>query len=211
MAVTRGAAVTQVNVTASCSSAQPSTSSTHVYDDKQQLVLRPQGSIAGSWHHTPWWVCVLHDPYERVNFWSHFLPGCVLVVLGVCALLGSFSGGTPMAVFCACAATTHLLSAVTHVWPDDHALEKLDHVGIVALIVGTPLTAAMARRPDGDLTVMGLVAAGLLVSAFMQPLPRTLSFVALAAVLLFSYGYVMNALFAAEVVMYLAGAIAFIR
>jgi predicted membrane channel-forming protein YqfA (hemolysin III family) len=52
-----------------------------------------------------------------------------------------------MVVFCACAATTHILSAVTHVWPDDHALEKLDHVGIVALIVGTPLTAVMVRAP----------------------------------------------------------------
>ncbi len=55
------------------------------------------------------------------------------------------AGGLPMIVFSLCAATTHLLSALTHVYPDDHALEKLDHVGIVALIVGTPLTAVMVR------------------------------------------------------------------
>ena len=29
-----------------------------------------------------------------------------------------------MAVFTACAATTHLLSALTHVWPDDHTLVR---------------------------------------------------------------------------------------
>jgi hypothetical protein len=82
MAVAKGSgsAAEQVNVTASSSSAQPSTSAYEAY--KRPQAFRPQGSIAGSWHHTPWWVCVLHDPYERVNVWSHFLPGCVLVVLG---------------------------------------------------------------------------------------------------------------------------------
>jgi predicted membrane channel-forming protein YqfA (hemolysin III family) len=50
-----------------------------------------------------------------------------------------------LAAFCACAAATHLLSALTHIWPDDHFLEKLDHFGIVALILGTPATQLMVR------------------------------------------------------------------
>jgi hypothetical protein len=44
--------------------------------------FRPPGSVAGTWHHTPWWVCVIHDPYERINFWSHFLPGVAFAILG---------------------------------------------------------------------------------------------------------------------------------
>lgn len=55
------------------------------------------------------------------------------------------AGGEVLWVFCCCAATTHLLSSLTHVYPDDHLLEKLDHIGIVALIVGTPLTQMMVR------------------------------------------------------------------
>lgn len=63
----------------------------------------------------------------------------------LCARGGVLPGGAALAVFCCCASLTHLLSALTHVWPDDHALEKLDHLGIVALIVGTPLTQLMVR------------------------------------------------------------------
>jgi hypothetical protein len=87
------------------------------------------------------------------------------------AKAGLASGGMAMTVFCSCAATTHLLSALTHVFPDDPFLvrwtscgkapvalwlpltvccrhwaqEKLDHVGIVALVAGTPITAIMVR------------------------------------------------------------------
>ena len=41
--------------------------------------FRKAGSPAGTWHHDPWWVCVLFDPYERANFWSHFLPGMYFI------------------------------------------------------------------------------------------------------------------------------------
>jgi hypothetical protein len=45
------------------------------------LACRPAGSPAGSFPHTPWWHCVLHDPYERINFWSHAVPGTLLLAL----------------------------------------------------------------------------------------------------------------------------------
>jgi hypothetical protein len=74
----------------------------------------------------------------------------------------------PAAAACspvACRTTAHLCCGVTHaccgvlccmhaavhtVWPDDLMLEKLDHVGIVALIVGTPVTQMMVRFCPGS-------------------------------------------------------------
>ena len=97
---------------------------------------------------------------------------------------GLMPGGASLAAFGICAATTHLCSSLTHVFPDNHSLvrchayqpltlptlvslarqgkashqitnlvcgdafcrelqEKFDHVGIVATIVGTPITALM--------------------------------------------------------------------
>lgn len=35
--------------------------------------------------------------------------------------------------------------ALLAVWPDDHMLEKLDHLGIVVLIMGTPVTQLLVR------------------------------------------------------------------
>ena len=51
-------------------------------------VCRAAGSPAGSFPHTPWWHCVLHDPYERINVWSHAVPGLVLLVLAALAAAG---------------------------------------------------------------------------------------------------------------------------
>lgn len=51
----------------------------------------------------------------------------------------------PMAFFCAAAGLTHLLSALGHVYPDSHSLEKADHLGIVLLIIGNPLSSLMVR------------------------------------------------------------------
>lgn len=145
---------------------------------------------------------MFHDPYERINFWSHAVPGAALLALaalaswgeclgsqvsqlegrpacagagalqgrqralvqaslcGTCRrrcckvaapqpllplawcppctictaakapghgrwtvpLAGRVPGGVALAAFCCCAATTHLLSALTHVWPDSHSL-----------------------------------------------------------------------------------------
>jgi hypothetical protein len=49
---------------------------------QQQLRFRPAGAPAGAWHHTPWWHCVFYDPYERINFHSHAVPGMLLLALG---------------------------------------------------------------------------------------------------------------------------------
>ena len=68
---------------------------------------------------------MLYDPYERINVWSHGVPGVTLVLLGAAAAAGLAPGGAPLAAFCACAAVTHLFSAITHVWPDSHALVGL--------------------------------------------------------------------------------------
>lgn len=55
----------------------------------------------------------------------------------------------PLAFFCFSASTTHLLSALGHVYPDSHSLEKADHLGIVMLIVGNPLSSLMVRLSRG--------------------------------------------------------------
>ncbi|KAJ9514517.1 hypothetical protein QJQ45_016254 [Haematococcus lacustris] len=243
--------------------------------------FRPAGSPAGTWPHTPWHVCefpigprctfemllifcksasgVFHDPYERINFWSHFVPGVVLICIGIAAWAGQTTGGWPMVIYCAAAATTHLCSAITHIWPDDHLLvrsiasqgmpevierhadivscataaaaaaaatagtavyptllaglvqEKMDHLGIVALILGTPLTAAVAQDPEVDLRVMLCTGVGLLAAAFLRPLMRTLAFVGLGAVLFFTYYQIVNINLGIQVAMYLCGAYSFVR
>ena len=48
-------------------------------------------------------------------------------------------------MFCFAAGATHLLSALGHVFPDSHSLEKADHLGIVALIIGNPISSLMVR------------------------------------------------------------------
>lgn len=52
---------------------------------QHQLRFRPAGAPAGAWHHTPWWHCVLYDPFERINFHSHAVPGMLLLALGCVA------------------------------------------------------------------------------------------------------------------------------
>jgi predicted membrane channel-forming protein YqfA (hemolysin III family) len=48
-------------------------------------------------------------------------------------------------MFCFAAGATHLLSALGHIYPDSHSLEKADHLGIVALIIGNPISSLMVR------------------------------------------------------------------
>lgn len=89
------------------------------------IACRPPGAPAGHWPHTPWWHCVLHDPYERVNFWSHAVPGVAFLLLGLSALSHLVAGGPPLFIYSCCASITHLFSALTHVYPDSHSLVML--------------------------------------------------------------------------------------
>lgn len=48
-------------------------------------------------------------------------------------------------MFCTSAGMMHVGSAMTHVYPDDVYLEKLDHLGIATLVMGTPISTIMVR------------------------------------------------------------------
>ncbi|PSC74139.1 adiponectin receptor 1b [Micractinium conductrix] len=173
---------------------------------------RPPGAPAGTFPHTPWWHCVCHDPYERINFWSHAVPGVALLALATLATGGRVPGGGALAAFCCCAAATHLCSALTHIWPDSHSLEKADHLGIVLTIVGTPITALMAQEHGHVPTGMVWVTIALVIAACLPPVPRVTGFVGggAAAVLLYWRQLACVAI-GVELALYLAGAIAFLR
>uniref|UniRef100_A0A383V9U8 Uncharacterized protein n=1 Tax=Tetradesmus obliquus TaxID=3088 RepID=A0A383V9U8_TETOB len=178
---------------------------------QQTLKFRPAGAPAGAWPRTHWKVCVFHDPYERINFWSHFLPGVALLITGLLAHLHLVAGGEALWVFCCCAATTHLLSSLTHVYPDDHLLEKLDHIGIVALIVGTPLTQMMAVDPSGDRTILLAACGALLLAAFLPALLRTSGFIAIGAVMVHQLWHIVDAPLFLQCLIYVAGGVVFVR
>lgn len=160
---------------------------------------------------TPWWYSAFVDPYERVNVWSHGFPGTLFLLFGFLARLGFVFGGNTMTVFCSCAATTHLLSAITHAFPEDMLLEKMDHVGIVALVAGTPITAIMAKDPTASLVTMWCCIALLVAAAFLPPLMRTLAFIAIGTLEVLQYWFILTPNLGLQVLLYCCGAYAFIR
>lgn len=89
--------------------------------------------------------------------------------------------------------------------------EKLDHLGIVALIVGTPITQSMALLPGADLAVMYGSCLALLAVAFLRPLLRTLGFLGIGAVMVVRYYYIVNLNLGLQIVLYVAGAVSFVR
>ncbi|GIL64904.1 hypothetical protein Vafri_18741 [Volvox africanus] len=175
------------------------------------MKFRPAGAPAGAWHHTPWYICTFYDPYERINVWSHGLPTVSFVVLGALAKAGVVPGGFALSMFCFCAAMTHGSSALTHVWPDDHVLEKIDHLCIPFLIIGIPATAVMALRPTGPYHILIAMAVVATATAFLRPLHRTLAFVASGAVLFGYYYWIVDWNIIAQVVLQVAGAVFFVR
>eukprot|EP00884_Botryococcus_braunii_P016500 jgi/Botrbrau1/3533/Bobra.341_2s0059.1 len=179
---------------------------------------RPPGAPAGVWPHTPWHHCVFYDPYERVNVWSHGIPGFLFILLGVASYMGWVVGGSPawihnpLGMFCLCAATTHLLSALTHVYPDSIALEKLDHIGIVVLILGTPITIMMAQQHGVIPADMVVSAVFLFLAAFLPPLFRVLGFASGVGAMVFLHGAsVCNANLLMQLLCYGIGGYAFLR
>lgn len=61
--------------------------------------------------------------------------------------------GHGISVYCFCSCAMHFLSALTHVYPDDVYLEKLDHLGIACLVMATPISTLLAR----SLTLMHML------------------------------------------------------
>jgi predicted membrane channel-forming protein YqfA (hemolysin III family) len=187
---------------------------TEIYDTKSGRLLqcRPVGSVAGSFPHTPWWHCVFHDPYERINFWSHALPGAAFLLIAVAHFC--FQTTIPFAIglFSIFAAVTHGFSALTHVFPDDHTIEKLDHIGITATIIGTPVTALIAKE-HGDLPPPLLwLSVWLLLSAFLKPVPRVIGFMSGGALMVYLFGLlVLDEIFLVELFLYFSGGLFFLR
>lgn len=91
-------------------------------------------------------------------------------------------------------------------YPDDHLLEKCDHVGIVALIVGTPVTALLAVDGHGASYLPAyMVGGGLVAAAFLRPVPRTAAFVALGAIFAVLYTFLVNVNLTLQIVLYCSG------
>jgi predicted membrane channel-forming protein YqfA (hemolysin III family) len=70
---------------------------------------------------------------------------CTVHVRRVSKLLADAEAWKSVIIFCFSAGIMHTGSAVTHVYPDDHFLEKLDHLGIVTLVMGTPISTLVVR------------------------------------------------------------------
>ncbi len=83
-----------------------------------------QPCMRGSHQMKPVCAGVFHDKYERVNFWSHAVPGVLFLLLGTLALHGLVPGALPLFVYTCCTGATHLSSAATHVYPDSHLLVR---------------------------------------------------------------------------------------
>ncbi len=89
--------------------------------------------------------------------------------------------------------------------------EKLDHVAIVALIVGTPLTALLARTQGHIPSDIWWALAWLLVSAALPPRLRVGGFVLGPLVWTCLHPEMLTPNLGAQIVLYLFGAVSFLR
>jgi predicted membrane channel-forming protein YqfA (hemolysin III family) len=163
--------------------------------------------------YTPWWHCVFHDEYERINCWSHGLPATGFASL---VFMHFFFAQTHIpwvvALFAVCAFTTHFFSALTHVYPDSHSIEKLDHIGITATIIGTPITALLAKEHGHLPTPLLVFSVCLVLAAFLRPIPRVIGFLCGGAGLVVLYGTrLLDQIFVMELLLYASGSIFFLR
>lgn len=119
--------------------------------------------------------------------------------------------------------------------------EKLDHIGIIALILGTPITALLVScaspcatvqsiesavllevgictvvlqaKEHGDIpTDLKYASVGMLIAAFLPPTPRVLGFASgIGVIVAFHYHKIMNINLIAQLALYLIGGISFLR
>ncbi|CAG9467629.1 unnamed protein product [Pedinophyceae sp. YPF-701] len=176
--------------------------------------FRPAGVKAGHFPPMPWWHHAFHDPYERVNVFSHGIPALGFWILAISSFMGWFPGGTPMALFGLAAATTHTGSTIAHLWPDDEWCEKGDHMGITALIIGVPISASMSQDPEADVSAMLWLSIVLMCAAFTSHRTlRTLGYILGGAglfLIMLARGAATSNL-CAQCVLYLTGGVFYIR
>lgn len=180
------------------------------------MFMRPPGAPAGAAPVSPWYVNVFCDSYERINVWTHAMTCVFMMRLLVWSVFASDKviGGYKNAIealrlYCVCAIVTQGLSALTHTWPDLIWLEKLDHVGIVFMLVGTPWTAMRAHGwPCEIFKVYGVLG---IVCALAPPLPRVLGFLAMGAGMSWVCRRAMNVILGLEVALIFTSALLFLR
>lgn len=66
-----------------------------------------------------------------------------IMLFRIMKFVTDFAKWKSVCLFCCSAGIMHIGSAVTHVYPDDIFLEKLDHLGIATLVMGTPISTIM--------------------------------------------------------------------
>ena len=88
--------------------------------------------------------------------------------------------------------------------------EKLDHVGIVALIIGTPGTALMAKNRGEIPWDIFVWAAAMVVSAFLGKRLRILGFVGGSCIWASRHTKLVTPLLGVQICLYLCGAAAFL-
>lgn len=89
--------------------------------------------------------------------------------------------------------------------------EKLDHAAIVALIIGTPLTAIMAQA-DGELPkdiILSVICMG--ISSLLPPTLRVVGFILGPIVWSFRHLELLTPTMCTEIALYLFGAASFLR
>lgn len=90
--------------------------------------------------------------------------------------------------------------------------EKLDHVGIVALIVGTPLTALMAHEHGAIPLDVKLVSGAMLAAALLSPAWRVAGFsLGTVAAIVLHWREVMNTNLAIQIALYFLSGVFFLR
>lgn len=90
--------------------------------------------------------------------------------------------------------------------------EKFDHLGIVALVLGTPITALMSHTRGGIPLDLKIAACVMLAAAFLPPTLRVLGFTIGTVVMVALYFHTLiNVNLAIQLGMYGVGACVFLR